>query len=264
MTEEQREASVSTIYKGKGKDKAEKNSYRPIAVTPTDYRILTKAIQKKLLPAVLQVIGKTQVGYVGGSRQAHDNTLLLAEMARKLDAPGEGGVAVQVDNTSAFDLVRWDFTHELLEAYGFPESFRNLMRAIYTDLTIRIKVNGIEGEPMEVSNGVRQGCGVSPLIFILVQEALLSGIREDPVLQGLTVSHHRENREVSVSELRERCLADDTLVFLKNINQVPKLFQIIKEFELVSGQELNSVKSSTILCNYQWAGRLALIVVLLP
>ena len=68
MTEEQREASVSTVYKGKGKDKAEKNSYRPIAVTPTDYMILTKTIQKKLLPAVLQVIGETQVGYVGGSR----------------------------------------------------------------------------------------------------------------------------------------------------------------------------------------------------
>ena len=84
MTEAQREASLSSLHKGKGKDKADMKSYRPISIAPTDYRVLTHAIQRKLLGAVLQIIGKTQVGYVGGARQAHDNTILLGEMARIL------------------------------------------------------------------------------------------------------------------------------------------------------------------------------------
>ena len=52
---------------------------------------------------------------------------------------------------------------------------------------IRIKTNGIEGEPLNVSNGVRQGCGASPLMFLLVQEALLSGIRESMDIEGIEV-----------------------------------------------------------------------------
>ena len=84
MSAAQREALVSMLYKGKGKDKKATPSYRPIAITPLEYRILTHAIQRKLLPAVLQIIGRTQVGYTGKTRQAHDNTILIGEMARTL------------------------------------------------------------------------------------------------------------------------------------------------------------------------------------
>ena len=122
-----------------------------------------------------------------------------------------------------------------------------VMKGIYTDLTIKIKVNGIEGEPLNVSNGVRQGCGASPLIFLLVQEALLSGIRESMNIEGIEVECGNELGEDSKTEVRERCLADDTVVYLKNIEQLPRLFEIIKDFEIASGQSLNPEKSSTIL-----------------
>ena len=168
-------------------------------------------------------------------------------MAKILDTEGQGGVAVQVDNSSAFDIVQWDFTHKLLEAYGFPPCFRNLMKGIYTDLTIRIKINGIEGEPLNVSNGVRQGCGASPLMFLLVQEALLSGIRESMDIEGIEVACGNETGDDLETEVRERCLADDTVVYLKNIEQLPLLFEIIEDFEIASGQSLNPEKSSTIL-----------------
>ena len=163
---------------------------------------------------------------------------------------------MQVDNSSAFDLVRWDFTHELLEAYGFPPCFRDMMRAIYTDLKIRLKVNGIEGDPIPVSNGVRQGCGASPLIFLLVQEALLSGIRECTEIEGIQVEVGDKEGNKSKKELKERCLADDTIVYLKNIEQLPKLFAMIEEFELASGQILNPEKSSTILLGEEKGRRL--------
>lgn len=126
--------------------------------------------------------------------------------------------------------------------YGFPPCFRNRMKAIYTDLKIKIKVNGIEGEAKDVSNGVRQGCGASPLIFLLVQEALLSAIREDDQLEGIYIKSRSDEGEWTMEELRERCLADDTMVYLKDVEQLPRLFEIIKEYELASGQRLNPTK----------------------
>ena len=133
-----------------------------------------------------------------------------------MEGKGRGGAAVQVDNTAAFDRVRWDFMHDILEAMGFPAEFRDFMYIIYTDLQFSISVNGRTGAPQKATNGVRQGCPVSPLMFILVQEALLIAIRGDPQLQGVKiVTRGGEGEE----EVRERCLADDTVVYLRNAAQ---------------------------------------------
>ncbi len=101
-TEEQpgvRSRIVARDFKGKGKDPELSKSYRPISITVTEYRIMTKAIQLQLQEVVQRLVGSTQMGYLTDQRYAHDNTLLLAELARRLNRPGEGGVAVQVDRT---------------------------------------------------------------------------------------------------------------------------------------------------------------------
>ena len=187
MPESMRCAGLSMLYKGKGRSPKLPKSYRPIAVTNSAYRILMKAIQLKLAPATTAVVGKTQMAYLTDGRRIWDNTLLLAGVARQMESEGKGGAAVQVDNTAAFDRVRWDFLQEVMEAMGFPEEFREFIGEIYTDLQFAIKVNGQKGGKGGVTNGVRQGCPASPLIFIIVQEALLMAIRGDEQLKGIRV-----------------------------------------------------------------------------
>ena len=41
MSDEEREASVSVLYKGKGKDPQDRKKYRPVSITGLSYRILT-------------------------------------------------------------------------------------------------------------------------------------------------------------------------------------------------------------------------------
>jgi hypothetical protein len=209
---------ISVLYKGKGKDKEAAKSYHPISITPAEYRIITRAIQQMLEPAVRTVIGKTQVGYLSDGRQARDNTVLLGETARALEGDGKGGIAVQVDNSAAFDRVKWEFMHAVLEDFGFPPEFRQLVRTMYTDVAFKVKVNGQIGPKQGQSNGVRQGCGASPLLFILVQEALLIAIRLDPELKGIDLPDG--------DKIRERCLADDTVAYLESVDQLPRLFEV--------------------------------------
>ena len=61
MTEAMKEATISVLYKGKGKDTEEITSYRPVSITDTTYRILTKAIKLKLEAAVTAAIGRLGV-----------------------------------------------------------------------------------------------------------------------------------------------------------------------------------------------------------
>ena len=150
---------------------------------------------------------------------------------------------MQVDNTAAFDRVEWDFLQEVMEAMGFPEEFRDFIKEVYTDLQFAIRVNGRTGRDRGVSNGVRQGCPASPLIFLIVQEALLIAIRGDALLRGIEVGVGRGK----CLEVRERCMADDTVVYLRSAGDAVRLFEIIKTFEIASGQKLNPSKSTGVL-----------------
>ena len=198
---------------------------------------MTKAIQIQLQP----IVEKTQMAYLGDGRQMKDSTILMSELADLLERRG-GGVALQIDNKAAFDVVRWDFIHDILEAYGLPEDIRELMKTIYSELSIKVKVNGQIGREVPVTNGVRQGCGISPLIFILVQEALLISIRRDTgpdALKGIEI--------IRGVEVRERGMADDTVVYIQDMKQVKRLFKIIETHERASGQSLNASKTCAIL-----------------
>ena len=257
LTEAMKTAIISVLHKGKGKDPEVMKSYRPVSITPSEYRILTRAIQQKLQGVCAQLIGRGQVGYLGKDRQARDNTMLFTGMLNDLQQEGKGGVVVQLDNSAAFDRVRWDFMGELLEAFGFPADIRELIEAMYNGIGFRTRVNGKVGERKEASNGVRQGCGASPLLYILVQEALLISLRGERKLKGLHVgqgrnrAHAREFGEKLVRKgegrVLERCLADDTMVYLRNVDEVPKLFEILRKYELASGQALNASKSVAVL-----------------
>ena len=63
MPDAMKEAVISVLYKGRGKDPLECKSFRPISVTCTPYRILMKAVQIKMNEAahahVLRVASRT-------------------------------------------------------------------------------------------------------------------------------------------------------------------------------------------------------------
>lgn len=59
--------------------------------------------------------------------------------------------------------------------------------ALYNCPTARMKVNGSVSGPFEMHNGTRQGCLLSPLLFVLALEPLLAKIRGDVDIRGIRV-----------------------------------------------------------------------------
>ena len=89
MTQAMKCAIVSILYKGKGKDKTEADSYRPISITPAEYRVMTKAIQIKLQPIAEILVGKTQMAYLGDGRQMRDSKAAMTGGIRSENQQGE-------------------------------------------------------------------------------------------------------------------------------------------------------------------------------
>ena len=242
MTAAMREAVITLIFKGKG-ERHDWKAYRPVSVTAIEYRILGRAIHLQLKPMMATLLGESQLGFIFG-RQIDENVLCVSELARYCEGKGRGGLFAMLDATKAYDRVQWPFMQKVLRAYGFPDEFCSLIAMMYTNISSSLKVNGIKGEAFGVTNGLRQGCSLSCMLYVLCHEVFLRMIREDKKLKGIMIPGPRgEMARGKQHELRERAFADDTGVALANDAQLKRLFEIVAEYDAISGSENNESKT---------------------
>ena len=74
-----------------------------------------------------------------------------------------------------------------------------------------LKNNGYLSSRITMERGIRQGCPVSALLFILVVEVLAINIRENKNIHGLGAAFMHKKKYIKLSKY-----ADDCTVFLKN------------------------------------------------
>ena len=76
-------------------------------------------------------------------------------------------VAVFIDLTKAFDTVNRETLWVILSKLGCPTKFVNLISLFQDDMTGQALSDGEESEPFSISNGVKQGCVLVPVLFNL-------------------------------------------------------------------------------------------------
>ena len=94
-----------------------------------------------------------------------------------------------------------------------------------------------------VSRGVRQGCLLSPLLFVLCVELLAQKIRENPQITGIELPN---SIEAKLSQF-----ADDTTLIRKDTTSLCESISVLGSFGEISGLKLNSKKTKAM-----WIGSL--------
>ena len=97
--------------------------------------------------------------------------------------------------------------------------------------------NGHASEPFFLERGVRQGCPLSGILFIIAIELLAQQIRRSEMIKGIEIAN-KGSQEVKLSQY-----ADDTTVLLRDSESVVHLFELISLFERCSGLKINESKS---------------------
>ena len=143
-----------------------------------------------------------------------------------------------IDFKKAYDTLEWQFIYNILIFLIFGPNIRHWISVLYTDIESGIINGGYCTNYFRISRGVRQGCPLSPLLFILAAELLAQKIRQSSESKGIKLPN---SAEVKLSQF-----ADDTTFICKDIQSIMENTMIINNFGETSGLKLNKKKTKAI------------------
>jgi hypothetical protein len=234
----QRRGVISLIPKPQ-KNLEELKNWRPITLLNQDYKYLTKAIANRIQNLLPEIINSDQGGfvpgrYIGCNIQRIMNTFELCKEEQKK------GALINIDFEKAFDTLEWDHMLKSLEYLNFPEKTIKWIKTIYTNIETCIINNGFTTEYLKPERGVRQGCPLSPYLFIITMEVFNRWIRKK--MEGYELRDNRNNTYL-INQF-----ADDTSFAVKaEYNAIHQLFAKLKQYSSMSGLKLNLDKTEIIL-----------------
>ena len=177
----QRTGAITLLYK-KG-DVLNTANWRPITLLCCDYKIATKALCNRLLNVIGLVVSPDQSCGIPGQFMG-ENVCLLQNICDYSHDEAIPAAIISLDQEKAFDRVEWQFMEKVLVKMGFGPSFSKWIGLMYSCVYSKVIVNGHLTEAFPVSRGVRQGCPLSPLLYVLVTETMACRVRADNHIDG--------------------------------------------------------------------------------
>jgi hypothetical protein len=232
----QRTGLITLLYK-KG-DRLETKNWSPISLLCTDYKILAKVLTNRLLLVLPSVVHPDQTCGVPG-RFSSENVRVLQDIINHANQADSAAAIISLDQEKAFDHVDWSFMLRVLEQMNFGVSFRSWVKLLYTEIFSTVLVNDYVSELFPVTRGVRQGCPLSPLLYVLVAETIAGAIRKDSSIDGFLLPDGRRTKVFQY--------ADDTSILVQSDNSIRALFSLFDRYERASGAKLNVTKSHGLL-----------------
>lgn len=224
-----------TVLLQKDGDKADPKNQRPISLLNVDYKIVTKYINEIFFPSVLdKCVTQEQLCAVKG-RSIHDGLLLIRDTIEYSQKAGGQGKLMSLDQRKAFDMVDHDLLFLTLRHMGTPIGLVELVKTLYKGVTTRVQVNGHQSREIDIQRGVRQGCPLSPTLYIVYAQVFINHLKSDEGVRGITTPGG-DNVKVSA-------YADDLLVFCKDNLDIEKTFQYFEKVRLLTGSALNTQKT---------------------
>ena len=236
----QRQGTISLIHKGKELPKEKLTNWRPISLTNTDYKIISKALALRLKKVLPSIIHDNQKGFINGRN--------ISTAIREIDDIVEyessraqtESIALSIDYSKAFDTVSLGVITEALKLFGFGDNLISWIGVLLKDRLANIKNGGLYSDFFALERGVRQGCPVSPMLFVIAVELLSISVRQDNKIHGIKFPN-------SPQTIKILQYADDTTLFAKNLIDFREILAKIKDFSNFSGLRLNENKSKAMI-----------------
>ena len=169
-------ARVVMIFK-KG-DTSYLGNYRPISLTNSIYKIFTAIVQKRLASTLDKHLQKTQYGF-----RKKKSTSEAIHIIRRIIEAGERADkqlhVIPLDWEKPFDKVKQHTLFEALERMGVAGKLINMIKQLYKNPKYKVEMEGYTSEWHKQHTGIRQGCPLSPYLFLVIMTVMFHDIHQD-------------------------------------------------------------------------------------
>ena len=242
LSVKQKVAVISLLFKNGDIENIE--NWRPLSILNNDYKLLTRVLALRLQKVLPLIINEDQQGYIKG-RFIGNNIRQISDIIDYCETNQINGALLFLDFKKAFDTVEPEFLFKTLEKFKFKETFIRWIKSLYNNISATILNNGWMSENFELSRGLRQGCCVSSLLFVIVVEVLAISIRNNPRIKGVPVKIDSKHHDIKLTQF-----ADDTTNFIKDNDDLNEALSTIKIFGKYSGLLLNIGKTKGVKLDY--------------
>ena len=195
----------------------------------------TKSPPVLFLGVMGSIVGTNQTCGVPG-RTISENLFLIRDLIDYVDREELPVALLSLNQEKAFDRVDWGFLLQVLDRFNFSPEFCRWIRLFYTNVESAVVINGWTSSFFSTSRGVRQGCPLLPLLYVLSIEVLAAAIRTSPEVEGVLMPQ-------SLEQFKFSRYADDTTIAVSTDASIATIFGIYDQYGLASGAPLNRGKS---------------------
>jgi exonuclease III len=196
-------AALCLLYKNKGR-KDDPNNFRGISLLSSAEKVLSVLILLRIKEPLEARILEGQSGFRSG-KSCRDAAFILMRNIDEHLRTGEPIILDFVDFSKAFDSLDWDTMWKIMKYQGMPPKIIEMIKVLYTNSSVAVRLNaeGKSAPAFKQKVGIRQGCSLSPAIFILIldfamrmfehackelkltEHSIWSGYADDLVLKSL-------------------------------------------------------------------------------
>ncbi|KAJ4761696.1 RNA-directed DNA polymerase (reverse transcriptase)-related family protein [Rhynchospora pubera] len=215
--------------------------FRPISVCNFLYKVISKILANRMKRFIPALVSTNQTAFTPG-RDISENMVVFREVMHSIKKRSfqPPSFCFKCDLSKAFDRMKWGFIFKVLAVFGFPGEFIQWIKACVTMARFSILINGKADGFITPKRGLRQGCALSPYLFILCMDIftrMLVYHEQRGFIRGLKLSP-------AAPTLTSIMFADDLVIFSEaSTQQALRVQEIINRFCLLSGQMVGCDKS---------------------
>ena len=148
------------------------DNWRGINLISVPSKVVVLVILERLKKALDPYLREEQHGFWTG-RSCSDLIFTLRILIEEANEWSNKVYMLFIDFEKAFDSVDRDTLWEILQYYGVPKKIISLIMAFYENTECCIKTENGTTSYFKIMSGVRQGCVLSPFLFVILMDYVL-------------------------------------------------------------------------------------------